>query len=101
MREACLRIRESDDSCDDPSAGVRGERDDELTEAVLRLLRVIESGQAVEAFEEIVDERRDAHEVFAARPGDEDVLRPQLEHLIVALEKLAPQIPRVAEPARR
>src|SRR2546428_13005853 len=85
MGEPRLRIREPDDPSEDSTARVRSERHDQVAQEVLRRLRVVEAPEAVEAFQEVVDERGHADEVLAAGAGDEDVLGPEFEALIFSL----------------
>src|SRR2546430_10407501 len=100
MGEPRLRVREPDDSSEDSTARVRSERHDQVAQEVLRRLRVVEAPEAVEAFQEVVDERGHAHEVLAAGAGDEDVLGPEFEDLIFSLERTSGRIPRITETMR-
>src|SRR5207247_7376269 len=96
MGEACVRIGESDDPCQDAAARVRGERYHELAQQVLGRLRLIEPAEAVEPLQEVIDEPCHADQVLAARPRDHDVLRPQLDGLVLPLEGTAAAVPHVS-----
>ena len=100
MREARVRVCKSDDSREDPAARVGREREDEVAEEVLRCLRVVETLEAVEALQEVVQKRRDLNQVFAAGPRDHDVLGTEFEDLVGPLQRLSGPILHVAEPTR-
>src|SRR5947208_4062884 len=97
MGEPRLGIREPDDPREDSAARVRSERHDKVAQEVLWCLRVVEAAEAIEALQEIVDERRYADQVFSPGAGDEDVLGPQLKDLLLSLERTSHHIPRVSE----
>src|SRR5207244_9527811 len=71
MRETRVCVRESDNARQDAAARVRGERDDEVAEQVLGRLRAVESAEAVEPLEQVVDEPCHADQVFPARARDD------------------------------
>ncbi len=97
MGVADRRVSEADDPPDHGRARVWREPEHERPDEVLSIVHLVKRVEAVEPFEQVVDEIGHPHQVLGSAAREDDVLRPQGHELVVVFQRLAVDVPFIAQ----
>ena len=101
MGIAAGTVGPSDDSREDPSAGVRCKGADEVADEVVGFVGVVVRLHFVKPNQQLVDVFRRAEQEISSPFGDDEVLRENLQGLFVVFQRPTAVIVCVAQPMKR